>query len=253
VKLVRSLLLAAVTLVGAVSTARADIVIDSFDNPLPGSGFQISSSNPNPTVNVVNNVTPGVNRTITLNVTSPATPQSDSLTAAYGLFNTLSGPRTIFTMNLNLFSTGTATLRYDYASAANFIPNVAAGGVPGALQYLYSGNAGFGGNIPLTILIGTATGNLNFNGTLPSQSDFAPQNVNLSSFSGSGDLTQVNFVQMTFSIGQAGELAIDQIGVTTPPPPNNDVPAPPAAILALLAAPALALRRRMNRKEIALA
>ncbi|CAN5164685.1 hypothetical protein BH11PLA2_BH11PLA2_42960 [soil metagenome] len=246
VKLLRTMLFVAAVLVGAGTSARADFVIDNFDNPLPGQTFIIAAANSNPTT-VTNVIAPGVSRTITLNVTTP--PNSLSMTAGYGLYNTNTGPRTLFTMNLDTFSSGTATLAYTFSTAQNF---TAAGS---ALRYLSTaddGNSGLVG-VPLSFVIQTASGNLTLNTGMNLTNTFTPSNILLSSFSGTGDLTQVTGFTVNIVGNQAADVALDQIDIYSPPPPNEEGPAPAAAILALLAVPALGLRHRFNKAKVAVA
>jgi hypothetical protein len=239
VKLLRTLLLAAAVLV-AGGTAKADIVIDQFSAPTPAVDYLISGLNTNPYVVTTNGIAPGINRTITLTVAPPV--------GALSMSGHIGGSYNFFSMSLDNASSGSAVIAYSFATPMNFIPNVALGGAVGALQYLSSADTGFAASTPLLFTITTATGTLSFNTTMNVSSAFTPTNVPLSSFTGTGDLTQVTGMSITIQGGQASDVALDAIGITTPPAPTNEVPAPPAAVLALLALPALGLRRRMARK-----
>lgn len=240
----RALLVAVVTLTGA-ATVKADILIDDFSAPVPGINYLITLDNSNPSTFNTNNVQPGINRSVTLTVTSP-NPVVNSMGGEIG------GANGIFSMSLNNSSAGNAVIAYSFSSPMNFIPNVAGGGAVGSLQYLSSADAGFGSNVPLSFVITTTTGTLTFDTNMNLTSTFTPTNVSLANFTGTGDLTQVTGMTITITGGQAADVALDAINITTPPVPDA-VPAPPAALLALLALPALGLRRRMMKKEVSAA
>lgn len=245
--LLRSLFIAA-AVIGTSSAAKADILIDDFSAPNPGISYLISNSNPNGSVFVTNNVQPGINRTVTLTVTS--TVVANSMGGDIGVTPLGS----LFSMSLNNSSSGNAVINYSFSSPMNFIPNVASGGAIGALQYLSTADAGFGSNVPLDFTITTTTGTLSYSTTMNLTATFTPTNVNLASFTGTGDLTQVTGMSITITGGQAADVALDAINITTPPgTPTEPVPAPPAALLALLALPALGLRNRWKKNQPAMA
>jgi len=238
--------LAAALMIAASATAKADIVIDDFSAPVPGINYLITFDDPNPSTFVTNNIQPGINRSVTLTVTSP-NPVVNSMGGGIG------GIDGLFSMSLNNSSSGTAQLNYTFTTPMNFAPNVAAGGALGSLQYLSTADAGFGTDVPLNFVITTTTGTLTFNTTMNLTSTLTPTNVSLASFSGSGDLTQVTGMSITITAGQAADVALDAVNITTPPPPDGALPAPPAALLALLALPALGFRKRLAKKELAAA
>ncbi len=240
--LLRKAFMAAAVLFGAGTAARADIIIDDFSAPTPGITYLIALTDPNPSVFNTPNVQPGIDRSVTLTVSSPATPFANSMSGDIG------GAAGIFTMSLNNSSSGNAAINYTFASSTNFVPT----GIMGSLQYLSSADAGFGANVPLNFVISTASGDLSFNTTMNLTATFTPTDVPLASFVGTGDLTQVTGLSITITGGQAADVALDSISITTPQEPDP-VPAPPAALLALLALPALGLRNRRKNKEAAAA
>jgi hypothetical protein len=240
-KLLRNALFAAAVVFGA-SNAKADIVIDTFSAPTTATTYLIGGLNSNPAT-FIDTVNATTTRTVTLNVSSPSTPSLSSLGGNIG------GPLGYFTMSFDNASGGSGVIAYAFSSPMNFIPNVASGGTVGSLQYLSSADSGFGPNVPLNFVIQTATGDLTFNTFMSLTATFTPTDVPLSSFTGTGDLTQVTGMTISILGGQAADVALDSIGITTPPPPNNEVPAPPAAILALMALPAVRLLRKKPVQE----
>lgn len=217
--------------------ARADIIIDDFSAPNPGIDYLITFNTTNGSTISTPNILPGVNRSITLTVTSP-NPGINSMGGTIG------GPDGWFTMSLNNSSAGTALIVYDFAAPMNFVPT----GVAGSLQYLSSADSGFGTDVPMNFVINTTGGDLSFNGFMSLTSTFTPTDVALSSFTGTGDLTEVTGMSIEILGGQAADVALTAISITTPEPPDPDpIPAPPAAVLALLALPVLGWRHRRNR------
>jgi hypothetical protein len=230
--------LAAVAL--TTSAARADIEIDTFNQPDPVVQYAIGPD-PNPFV-LVTNLGGGLTRSITLTVTSAV--GTNSLVGQVGG----AGPiptGNMFTASFDVASSGTVGIVYAYTSSQNFDPN----GFPGSLTFRAAGDNGFGSDIPLTVTINTAAGDLTFNGFLPLTATVTDLDIPFSSFTGTGDLTQVNGVTINMTGGQAADLLIDSIGVRTPDQPT--VPAPPAALLALAALPALGAYRAYKRRKAA--
>jgi len=239
----RRAMLAAAVIFGAATAARADIIIDDFNSPAIAVDYQIGPQ-PNGLVISTNNVQPGINRSITLNVTSPTPPLDGSMSGRVG------GLVGVFTMSLDAFSSGNSTINYSFTNPVNFVPT----GTSGSLQYQSFADAGQGTSVPLDFVIMTTTGNLTYNTTMNISSNFVATDVMLSNFTGSGDLTQVTGLSIMITGGQAADVALDSLGVTTPePPPPDTVPAPPAALLALLALPALRLRNRGRKNQPVLA
>lgn len=239
--LLRKSIMAAALVFGLSGTSRADITIDDFGAPNPGITYLINFSDPNPSVFVTPNIGPGINRTVTLTVTTPNPPVVNSMGGEIG------GPAGIFSMSLNNSSSGNAVINYSFSSAINFVPT----GTPGSLRYLSTADAGFGTNVPLNFVITTASGDLSFNTFMNLTGTFTPTDVPLANFTGTGDLTQVTGMSVTILGGQAADVALDMLTVTTPQ--VDPIPAPPAALLALLALPALGFRRRGQKNDPAMA
>lgn len=236
----RAAIAVAALVLGAAGQAKADILIDDYSQPTPAAGYAIGPD-ANPTT-IVTDLGGGTTRTVTLTVTNPAIPGTNALTGSVG--------DGLFSASFNVFSAGTVSIAYSFATALNFIPNVADGGTPGSLQFLGAGDSGFAADIPVAITVTTATGNLTGLTTLPLTTDFSPVDLPLSGLTGTGDLTQVNGVTLDFTAGQAADLIFDSLNVTTPDaPPPADVPAPPAVLLALAALPVLGLRRKLLAKK----
>lgn len=227
---------------GAAGQAKADILIDDYSQPTPATGFAIGPD-ANPTI-ITTDLGGGTTRTVTLTVTNPAVPGSNALTGSVG--------DGLFSASFNVASSGTVSIAYSFAAALNFIPNVAAGGSPGSLQFLGAGDSGFAADIPVSITVSTATGDLTGTTTLPLTSSFSPVDLSLAGLTGTGDLSQVNSVTIDLTAGQAADLIFSSLNVTTPDaPPPSDVPAPPAVLLALAALPVLGLRRKLLAKKAA--
>jgi hypothetical protein len=234
---------AAALLFGASTAARADIIIDDFSAPTPGINYLIGS--PNPQTFVTNNISPGINRSVTLTVTSPTPALPNSMVGNIGD----TGAGGFFTMSLSTFSSGNAVLNYNFTSTQNFTQ----AGLLGNLRYLSSADAGnVSPNVPLNFVINTASGNLTFNTTMNLTPTFTPTDVSLSNFTGTGDLTQVTGMSVTIVGGQAADVALDALSIHFSEQPPT-LPAPPAALLALLALPALGFRHRLQKKEPAMA
>lgn len=239
--LLRKSLLAAALVFGLSGTSRADITIDDFSAPNPGIEYLINFSDPNPSVFTTPNISPGISRTVTLTVTSPTPPNINSMSGEIG------GVNGIFSMSLNNSSSGNAVINYTFSSPIDFVPT----GQMGSLRYLSSADAGFGPNVPLNFVLTTASGDLSFNTFMNLTGTFTPSDVPLSSFTGTGDLTQVTGMSVTILGGQAADVALTMISITTPD--VDPIPAPPAALLALLALPALGFRRRGQKNDPAMA
>ncbi len=236
----RAAIAAAALVLGAVGQAKADILIDDYSQPTPAQGYAIGPDS-NPSI-FTTDLGGGTTRTVTLTVTNPAVPGTNALTGSIG--------DGLFSASFNVFSSGTVSIAYSFASALNFIPNVPGGGSPGSLQFLGAGDSGFAADIPVSITISTATGNLTGLTTLPLSTTFSPVDLPLAGLTGAGDLTMVNSVTLDFTAGQAADLIFDSLNVTTPDaPPPSDVPAPPAVFLALAALPILGLRRKWLAKK----
>lgn len=215
------------------AAAKADIIIDDFSLPAAAVNYAIApDANP-----LVINTTLDANttRSVRLEVTSPSVAGNNALTGQVG--------DGLLAASFNVASSGNVQINYAFASSVNFVPT----GVSGALQFLGAGDSGFADNIPLSITLLTSAGDLSFTGNLPLTSNFSQVNVDLASLTGTGDLTQVNGLNITMEAGQAADLIFTSLSVTTPEPQTAPVPAPPAMFLALAAIPALGLRRRLAK------
>lgn len=237
-------LVAAAAVVLSGSAARADFVLDDFSLPTT----TVVTSIPLTDANGSGLTTPGVGslgatRTITYNITSPLA--SSSLIGQVSSAGRLG-------VDLGLDTTAQVTIGYNL-TPTNFIPNVAGGGAPGAINVTGISQLDFNlEQTPYTLALMTTGGTLTGSGTLTPGGGTTP--IALGSLTGTGDLTQVTGVTLTIVAGQAADFAIDALSVTTPaapPPPPVDVPAPPAFALMLAAVPALGLVRGLRRKVAA--
>lgn len=225
-------------LVGAAVPARADIVIDNFNDPTIPSAVIVNGNASNGTV--ITTAAPLGPRAVTLDVTS--TPiQSDSLGVSQDGTIVTGATSGTFSIALNNNSSANVTLDYSFTSAQNFTP----GGVLGTIDLTTrsDGGASFLPS-PLTLTIHSAGGTSTYTGVLP-VGPFTTQHIALSSFTGTADLTAVTGFTATIQADAAKDILLDDVGVSAP---SNPVPAPPAALLAAAALPALGLRRALRKK-----
>jgi hypothetical protein len=228
--------LAVAAAVAGATAARADIVLDDFTDPSTAvirSRTGLPSDN---TSDVVTNLPGGTTRTVSFALAGPGTFSGQVGAGVLGV-------------DLGFSSAATVGINYAFGSATNFVPNVAAGGTPGAIVITGSSQTDLDFKpTAFTLNLTTESGTFTATGTLNSSS--ATTSIDLAGLSGVGDLTQVTGLSLTVNAGRAADFIIDSIALTTPdaPPPTNAVPAPPAALLALAAIPALGLRRAVRRK-----
>jgi len=228
----------AVTVAGFLTLApraSADYILDGFDNPNPGQIYQISLLNGNPYTSPTTAVSSGVTRTIQVAVSS--TPVN---------FNSVSG--TIgggsFSMDTDNVTKASSQITFALSGAASNLSG--ATGVSLGFLNLDAGNSAT--SIPVTVQVVTATGTRTFTGTIDESSGAFTKDFNFSSFTGSGNLSQVNSIVLTLNGGSsskvATDFALDSVSVKGP----NPVPAPPALLLAGVGALALIGRARLARR-----
>jgi len=219
--------------------ASADYILDGFDNPNPGQIFQISLLNGNPYTSPTTTVSAGVTRTIQVTVSS--TPVN---------FNSASG--TIgggsFSMDTDNVTKASSKITFALSGAASNLSG--ATGLSLGFLNLDAGNSAT--SIPVTVQVVTATGTRTFTDTIGENSGAFTKNFNFSSFTGSGNLSQVNSIVFTLNGGSnsrtATDFALDSVNVKGI---NKPVPAPPALLLAGVGVLALVGRARLGRKPAA--
>ena len=229
--LLRRAVVAVAALLTAAGSAKADITLDDFSRPNnPSTDIVVSTGSIN-----LDTVLPNGNRNITTTLTSGTSLQLQVSTTTLG--------RDVAIVNLGADSTATTTVTYTFSSPIDFIPNVPGGGTPGSLVITGFGDADINGvQTSIGITVTTATGIRSGTGNLTDA--LVDNTFSLASLTGTGDLSQVTGLTLTLTSGQAADLILDNINVTTPTPADPAVPAPPAVLLALIAAPAIGLRLR---------
>jgi hypothetical protein len=104
--------------------------------------------------------------------------------------------------------------------------------------------------MPVTIAISTIGGTMSYTAMVTGFGLPFTVYADYAGFTGTGDLSQVTQVQVTFNDGQnsrvASDYIIDEIKTTT-------VPAPPALFLIAAAVPVMGIRRWMVKRKVALA
>jgi len=234
-----SFLAAVVAALGMAGTSRADFVIDDFSVPSPASFYLIDLLNSNPytrTDALSNGLTR--NLSVTVQTPNPTNPNSASGFIGTRPSGTPSGP--LFSMDSDNSSTVISNLSY-----TGFVGALANFSLVNAihLDFLNLDSGIATTTTPLSIDLITSSGTLNYSGFVSDSNVPFTFSAYLSSFTGSGDLTQVTGLNVTLNGGassrQAADFVLDRIRVST-------VPAPPAALLGLLALPILGLYRRQR-------
>lgn len=227
----RAVVALAALVVGSVSQAKADIVIDDFTTPNPASTFSLSAAVP-----TTYSQTDG-NRTLTVTQTQNDFGLAGQTTGILG--QTALGGR--FNLNTASGTTAYADLNYTYAGL-----DLSAGGT--ILKFSFKSTDL---NVPFSVVVGDGTTTATQVGLVTTPTDLSFDlmgftGVNLSSIK-SIELVLNRNVTTNASTASA-DFSIANVSITTPPPPTTDVPAPPAALLALAALPVLGLRRKMTKK-----
>jgi hypothetical protein len=218
--------------------ASADFVLDNFNTPSPGTNYQITLLNANPYTSPTDTISPGVNRTVTVTVTTPVNPA----------FNAASG-----TIGGGLFSLDTANdskvnsrIRYDLSGSAQNLS--LATGLVLDFETFNAGNltaTTAATDIPLTVSLVTSTGTRTLNTFISGDAT-----LNFSSFSGTGNMSQVSRIDITLNNTTnsrlATDFALDKIVVKA-------IPAPPAVLLAGVGVLALIGRARLTRRPVSAA
>lgn len=217
--------------------------IDGFDVPNPGRIYQIALLDGNPYNSPTDVVSPGVTRDIRVEVSSPVPPNFNSASGTIG--------GGTFTMDTDNASAATSTIRFTLTGAASNLSG--ATGVNLAFLNLDTGN----GNVtpvPISVSIATATGTLTRDSAISGSTAPFTASFAIGSFSGSGDLSQVNSITIVLNgtnSQKAVDFALDEVSLTpTVVPP---IPAPPGLLLAGVGVLALVGRARWTRKPTATA
>lgn len=222
---------AAAALLGAPAAARADYVLDTFANPDPATIYQISLLNGNPYTSPTTTVSAGVTRSIQVTVnTTPVNFNSVSGTIGGGTF----------TMDSDNSSAATSKLTYALSGAASNLSG--ASGLELAFKTFDAGTAA--SSTPVTIEVVTKTGTLTRTTTIAESATPFTQSFAFATFTGSGNLGQVNTIRVTINGGSgtqtAVDFAMDEVRVTA-------VPAPPALLLGAIGLAGLVGRARLRR------
>lgn len=217
--------------------ASADYILDNFSSPNPGDYYQISLVNGvGPYTSPTTTVSAGVTRTVQVSVsTTPINNNSVSGTIGGGTF----------TMDTDNSSKATSQITYSLTGAASNL----SGATGLSLQFANLDAGTTATTIPVSVAVNTATGTRTFTGTITESATAFTQTFAFSSFSGSGDLGQVNSIVFTLNNTANSRTAVDfaMTGVTVNTP--NAVPAPPGLLLAGIGGLALLGRARLARKK----
>lgn len=224
----------------APSAARADYVLDSFTNPSPGTIYQIALLNSNPYTAPSTAVSATVTRDVTVTVIAPLPPNFN------GVSGTIGGGA--FSMDTDNATDARSDLTYTLTGASRNLTG--ATGLDLAFINVNPGNTstGVATTMPVKIDLVTATGTLSLTTTVAGTAVPLAKTFNFASFTGTGNLSQVNSIKISLN-GPAGnvaaDFALDEIRVRAP------VPAPPAVLLAGMGLVVLAGRSRLRRKATA--
>lgn len=228
--------LATMTLAGS---SRADFVIDSFNAPTAGVNYQITQLNTNPwdRTDAIGN---GLTRATHVEVVSPLPPTFNAVGG------TLGGGA--FSMDVNNSSNAFSTMTYTgfTSTTGNFSGS---DGIELRFINLNPGNLPNGPvapTMPVHLAIATVSGTMTYTAQVAGFGLPFTVSAGFGAFSGSGDLSQVTSVKVSFNEGQdarvASDFILDEIKVTA-------VPAPPAVFLVAAAVPALVFRRRLAKRK----
>lgn len=221
--------------------ASADYVLDDFNNPSPGTIYQISLLNgTGPYTSPTTTVSSGVTRTVQVSVnTTPVNFNSVSGTIGGG----------VFTMDSDNSSAATSKITYALTGASRNLSG--ATGLSLNFLNLDPGTVPTGGtpnSVPVQVQLVTSTGTRTLNTTITGSGAPFTRDFDFSSFSGTGNMSQVNSIVFTINRPAVSQRAVDFAldGVSV-----KQVPAPPAVLLAGLGVLALLGRARLARKPAA--
>lgn len=241
------LAVAAVAVAGFLTLApraSADYVLDDFNNPSPGTNYQIKAFNGNPYTSPTTTVSPTVSRVVTVNVTEPNDPAFNAASGTIG-----GGTLSLATTDL---TKATATISYALTGASRNLTG--ATGLDLGFVALDPGLLPSGGAATSTAATVTLTdGNgrtRSIDTTINGNGNPFTQSFDFSSFTGSssfnfGNVKNISIILNGGSNSQKGvDLTLDNVKVKT-------VPAPPAVLLAGVGVLALLGRARLTRKPAA--
>jgi hypothetical protein len=217
----------AALLMGAVSQAKADIVIDDFTQPNPAVVYSVAAP--------VGSTFTRVDGNRTLLVTQ--TQNDFGIAGSTGGLIGTTGVGGRYILNTTTGTTAFSTLTYNYGTALN----LSSGGT--ILNFAFTSTDL---NVPFSVVIGDGTNTSTQVGlvTTPTALSF-----NLAGFTGV-NLNAVSSIQLVLNRNvisgastTSADFSIANVTITTPTN-NNAVPAPAGVILALAALPVLGLRRK---------
>jgi hypothetical protein len=212
--------------------ASANYVLDSFDSPTAVQNFAIADKNANPYTLTTNGISPGVDRTLRVEVLVPNPANAFSATGHVGggdLF-----------VDADNASTITATLTYTLTGSAQNLTG--SGAIDLGFKNLDAGNSVTDITYKMTVV--TSDGTYVKTGTINESTN--PFTASLS-LAGVGGLSQVSSISIQLNDTDsrvATDYALDSVSVRA-------VPAPPAVVLAGIGFVGLIGRSRLLRRKTA--
>lgn len=229
--------------------ASADYVLDDFNNPNPGTNYQIKAFNGNPYVSPSTTVSSTVSRVVTVNVTAPNDPAFNAASGTIG-----GGAFSLATTDL---TKATATISYGLSGSGRNLTG--ATGLSLGFVALDPGLQPDGTaatTSPITITLTDGSNQMRtrtLDATVPGNGNPFTQSFDFSSFTGNnnfnfGNVKNISIILNGGSGSQKGiDFTLDNVKVKSP----NPVPAPPAVLLAGVGVLALIGRARLARKPAA--
>ena len=223
--------LAVAGFMAGAASARADFVVDTFQEPTAAAPYQISLLNGVGPYTRVDPLGNGLSRTLTVGVLSPNPPLFDSATGSNG--------GGLFRLNAESASTVVANLTYTGLGSS------LSGGQSVKLSFERWDSGNTFTTAPIRLAVNTASGTLTYDTMVSDSGTPFDLTIPVSAFAGSGDLSNVSSLSLDLN-GPAGSREATDIRVTGIS--VQQVPAPAGVIGLLAAAPLLALARRRLRR-----